>query len=60
MKQTINYKRLLPDTKRGDAVQVTIIYSSFNPLEINDIEAMLSQKIGDGIIIEYEDEDEEL
>lgn len=57
MKQTINYTRLMPDTLIGDAVKVTLIYSSFNTDEIDKLEQDLKSKIGYGLIIEYEDEE---
>ena len=60
MKCLINYKRLQPDTIRGEALTITYYYTSFNSAEMDKFEADVKKDIKDGIIVDYGEYENEI
>ena len=50
MTKSVSYKRLLPTTEGGYAVQIIITYSSFDFGEIDKVETYCKENIGTTLI----------
>lgn len=53
---TQNYKRHNPNTAIGHSIEVTIVYSSYDEKDIDNIESDLRQSIGSGITMTFDNE----
>lgn len=58
MKQRITFRRLSPDTIRGEAIVIEQVISSFDKQKIDDLQRIFFETIGEGIITGYGKEQE--
>lgn len=56
MTATIQYRRMDPDTVRGEMLEVKIVYSSFDAKEIDEMQENIQAAIAAGLSEESEEQ----